>query len=49
MEEKPLPEIEISPDYIARMQKEGMWAAQYQEPPEFPECPYYMMGYNSVK
>ena len=44
-----IPEIEISPDYISRMQKEGMWAAMDQEKPEFPDCPYYMMGYNSVK
>lgn len=49
MEETPLPEIEISPEYIKKMQAEGMWAATYGDPPEFADCPYYMMGYNSVK
>lgn len=42
------PEIVISPAYIANMQKEGMWAATYGDPPEFPENPYYMEGYRSV-
>ena len=42
-------EIEISPEYIKNMQTEGMYASMNGESPEFPLCPYYMEGYNSVK
>jgi hypothetical protein len=42
-------EIEIAPEYIKKMQTEGMYAAMNCEPPEFPICPYYMEGYKSVK
>lgn len=42
-------EIEIAPEYIKKMQTEGMYASMNGEPPEFPVCPYYMEGYNSVK
>jgi hypothetical protein len=41
-------EIEVSPEYIIKMQKEGMLDAYQGAPPDFPDCPYYMMGYNSV-
>jgi hypothetical protein len=49
MEKEPNIEIEVSPEYIKKMQTEGMFAAMNCEPPEFPLCPYYMEGYNSVK
>lgn len=42
-------EIEVSASYIKKMQEEGMWAAMSGDSPEFPECPYYMTGYNSIK
>jgi hypothetical protein len=41
-------EIEVSQEYIIKMQKEGMLDAYQGAPPDFPDCPYYMMGYNSV-
>jgi len=47
--EEPKIEIVVSPEYITKMEKEGMWAANYGEEPEFPDCPYYMSGYRSVK
>jgi len=43
------PELEVSPTYKIKMEKEGMLDAYQGAPPEFPDCPYYMMGYNSVK
>lgn len=43
------PEIELSESYIKKMQTEGMFAAMEGDKPEFPDCPYYMMGYNSVR
>lgn len=46
---EPTYEIEVSPEYIKKMTTEGMWAATYGEPAEFPECPYYMQGYTSIK
>lgn len=41
-------EIEVSQEYIIKMQKEGMLDAYQGVPPDFPDCPYYMTGYNSV-
>jgi hypothetical protein len=49
MEKEPNIEIEVSPEYIKKMQTEGMYASMNMEKPEFPDCPYYMQGYNSVK
>jgi hypothetical protein len=49
MEKEPNIEIEVSPEYIKKMQTEGMYAAMNIEDPEFPECVYYMQGYKSVK
>ena len=46
--EKPI-EIEVKPEYIKKMQKEGMFDKMDCKKPEFPDCPYYMQGYNSVK
>ena len=43
------PELEVSPAYKIKMEKEGMLDAYQGAPPEFPDCPYYMMGYTSVK
>lgn len=48
-DKEPNIEIEIAPEYIKKMQTEGMYAAINCEPPEFPVCQYYMEGYNSVK
>lgn len=42
-------ELEIDPKYIKDMQTEGLWAASNGDAPEMPTCPYYMMGYDSVK
>lgn len=42
-------EMEVSQEYIKKMQSEGMYAKMYNEKPEFPDCPYYMEGYYSVK
>jgi hypothetical protein len=42
-------EIEVSPEYIKKMQTEGMYAAINLEEPEFPDCIYYMQAYKSVK
>jgi hypothetical protein len=41
--------LEVSPEYIKKMQTEGMWAAMDGHGPEFPSCPYYMTGYKSVR
>lgn len=41
-------EIEISPEYIKKMQVEGAFDGMSGVPPEFPLCPYYMQGYNSA-
>lgn len=49
MENEPEIEIEIAPEYIKKMQTEGMYAAMNMEEAEFPLCPYYMQGYNSIK
>lgn len=49
MENDPVIEIVFSPEYIKKMQTEGMYAAMNMESPEFPLCPYYMQGYNSIK
>ena len=43
------PEIVISNEYKIQMEKEGMMDAYQGAPPEFPDCPYYMIGYNSIK
>ena len=40
--------LEVSPEYIKKMQEEGMWAAMNGDSPEFPICPHYMSGYNSI-
>lgn len=42
-------EIEVSPSYIKKMESEGMWDAQSGVPAEYPDCPYYMSGYRSVR
>ena len=49
MEKEPNIEIEVSSEYVKKMQTEGMYAAMNMEDPEFPLCPYYMQGYNSCK
>ena len=43
------PELEVSLTYKINMEKEGMLDAYQGIKPEFPDCPYYMIGYNSVK
>jgi hypothetical protein len=45
---EPKIELEISPEYIKKMQTEGMYSAMSGDSPEFPLCPYYMEGYNSI-
>lgn len=45
----PEPEIEVSQAYILSMQKDGMFDANKGIDPEFPDNPYYMVGYRSVK
>lgn len=46
--EKPI-ELEVTPEYIKKMQSEGMYDRMDGRKPEFPDCPYYMQGYNSIK
>ena len=43
------PEIEVTEEYKKKMQKEGMYDAYQGEKAQIPDCPYYMMGYNSVE
>jgi len=46
---EPVHTFEVSPDYVKKMQEEGMWAAMKGDSPEFPICPHYMSGYNSIQ
>lgn len=40
-------ELQISQEYIVKMQKEGMWDKMEGRQPADPKNPYYMQGYNS--
>lgn len=42
-------EVEYSSEYIKNMQKEGMFDAMNNEPPQFPLDRYYMEAYKSIK
>jgi hypothetical protein len=42
-------EVEYSAEYINNMQKEGLFDAMNNEPPQFPLDRFYMEAYTSVK
>jgi hypothetical protein len=41
-------EVEYSPEYIKKMQTEGLFDAMNHLDPEFPDCRYYMEAYKSI-
>jgi hypothetical protein len=49
MTEQKEPELEVSDEYKIKQEKEGLFDAYQGISPEFPDCPYYMTGYNKVK
>jgi hypothetical protein len=42
-------ELEIAPEYIKKMQTEGLFDGSQGIPPQFPLDVHYMQAYHSVK